>query len=248
MYKYVFVYVRMWVHSHTFTYRHVYPCIYHLHCITHLIWVYNWNYYQCSSTVQYTHVIHDEHFAVTPKNHPGGDHPSGWGAAQAKELWVRVETVCLARLHPASVQLAPLAFRLAPELVPPLTPPVHVRHGEVLRHTCTWVMSHTYMSHITQVTTTCHTTRRVLLSMWLRHITHLYDTRMERARVDESCYIFQWFNSRVWSILRAWPCHVTHANESVIRVYESCNKCHRVTSHVCTGHVTYKNESCHKCV
>ena len=59
-------------------------------------------------------------------------------------------------------------------------------------HTCEWVMSHIWMSHITHVNESYHTCEWVISRMWMSHITHM----------NESCHTCEWV------ILHIWMSHV----------------------------------------
>jgi len=61
-------------------------------------------------------------------------------------------------------------------------------------HTYGRVMSHTWMSHVTHMTESCH------IIPWKRHVTHM----------NESFYIFQWVMSHVWirHVTCIWSSHV----------------------------------------
>ena len=88
-------------------------------------------------------------------------------------------------------------------------------------HTCEWVMSHIWLSHVIHMNESCYTCEWVTSHMSMSHVTH----------VNESCRICEWVISKMWMS------HVTHVNKS-------CRICERVMSHMWTSHVTHVNESC----
>jgi len=135
---------------------------------------------------------------------------------------------------------------------------------EVSSHTCEWVMSHIWMSHVTHMNESCHTSEWVMSHIWMSHVTHL----------NESCHTYEWVMSHIWmsrvihlneschrcewvmSHLRmitfhVWTHHVTRVNESwhkyewvMAQIWMSHGTCEGVTSRTCMSHVTHMNESC----
>jgi len=119
----------------------------------------------------------------------------------------------------------------------------HVTHMNESCHIYEWVMSHTWMSHVTY--------EWVMSHIWMSHVTHM----------NESCYIYEWVMSHIWMsrvthmnvlchtyervMSHIWTSHVTHMNES-------CHTYERVMSPtyergmpcVWMGHVTHMNKSC----
>jgi len=114
-------------------------------------------------------------------------------------------------------------------------------------HTCEWVMSHFWMSHVTHtvwpkqghevewvkahLNESCHTREWVMSHMWMSHVTHL----------NESCHTYSLTKSRTmrWNESKhIWMSHVTHVNKS-------CHTFEWVMSHIWMSHVTLLNESCH---
>jgi len=69
-------------------------------------------------------------------------------------------------------------------------------------HTCEWIMSHIWTSHVTYLNQPCHISKRVMSQImshfWKSHVTHL----------NESCHISEQIMSHIW--MR----HVTHLNAS----------------------------------
>ena len=137
-------------------------------------------------------------------------------------------------------------------------------------HTCEWVMSHIWMSHVTHMNESCHTYEWVMSHVWISHVTHM----------NESCHTVQigsqtpsdGYKSRhtyEWVMWHVWMSHVTHMNKSQhmrTRVlsqhkasthavqtgsttlsdwYESCHTYGWIMSHIWMSHVTPMNESCH---
>ena len=117
-------------------------------------------------------------------------------------------------------------------------------------HTYECVMSHIWMSHVTQskwANTIC---------MWTHHI----------AFTNEFHYTCIWFLSHIYKgvMSHVSTSHVTHINESchtyqrvmshcITHAYDfyptytkaSCHTYQRVMSHIWMSHVTHINESCH---
>jgi len=110
-----------------------------------------------------------------------------------------------------------------------------------------WVMSQTWMSHVTHMNDSCHPHEWVISHIWMSHVTHM----------NESCHPYEWFISHIWLIHKCdmprhieschthewvmshtWMIHVTHMNES-------CHTHEWVISHIWMSHVTHMNESCH---
>ena len=103
-------------------------------------------------------------------------------------------------------------------------PPVGVTHVNESRHTCEWVTSHMWMSHVTHVNESCHTCEWVMSRMWMSRVTH----------VNESCHKCEWVMSHTWLS------HVTHVNES-------CHTFEWVMSRMWMSHVAHVNKPCHRC-
>jgi len=68
-------------------------------------------------------------------------------------------------------------------------------------HTCEWVMSHIWMSHVTRMNESCHTHEWVVSHLWTRHVTHINEARhphewvtshirMTRADVHEGLFLW----------------------------------------------------------
>ena len=113
-------------------------------------------------------------------------------------------------------------------------------------HTCSWVMSHIPMSHVTSISESCHTCQvmshiSTTCRPWQR-VLCLISTAVQSAvypililpplRYYQSCHTHQRVMSRISMS------HVTHTNES-------CHTYQWVMSHISTSHVTHINESCH---
>ena len=54
-------------------------------------------------------------------------------------------------------------------------------------HTYEWVMSHIWMSHVTQMNESCHTYEWVMSYIWMSHVTHM----------NESCHTYEWVMSHI---------------------------------------------------
>jgi len=85
-----------------------------------------------------------------------------------------------------------------------------------------WVMSHTWMSHVTQMNESCHTHE-----WWMSAVTHM----------NESCDTYQGVMSHTWMRHAAW--HHTYQRVMLGQPHEW------VMSHTWMSHVTHMNESCH---
>ena len=111
----------------------------------------------------------------------------------------------------------------------------HVTHESCC--ICEWVMSHMWMSHVTQVNESCHAGEWVMSRMWMSHVT----------QVNESCHTCERFMSH------RWMSHVTRSNAScqhmrkhhVAPTHVSCHSHECVMSHIWMSTVTRMNESCH---
>jgi len=60
---------------------------------------------------------------------------------------------------------------------------IYIRHQNrnELCHTCEWVMSHIWMSHVTHIKESCHTYERVMSQIWKSHVTYM----------NESCHTYE---------------------------------------------------------
>ena len=65
------------------------------------------------------------------------------------------------------------------------------------RHTCEWVMSHMWMSHVTHVNESCHTCEGVMSHIWMSH----------GAQMDGSWRAKEWVMSHIYTP----SSHVTHS-------------------------------------
>jgi len=66
----------------------------------------------------------------------------------------------------------------------------HVTHMNESCHTYEWVMSHIWMSHVTQVVDSCHTYELVISHIWMSHVTHM----------NESCHTYAWVMSHTHTV------------------------------------------------
>jgi len=98
---------------------------------------------------------------------------------------------------------------------------LHVEMDESC-HTCRWVLSHIWRSHVTHVEESCHTYEWVMSHIWMSHATHM----------NESCHTYEWVMSHTWRS------HVTHMDES-------CHTYECVMSHIWLSLVTHMNELWH---
>jgi len=114
----------------------------------------------------------------------------------------------------------------------------HVTHMNESYHTSKWVMSHIWMSHVTHLNESRHTSEWVTSHIWMSHVTHM----------NESYHTSKWVTSHIWMS------HVTHLNESSqgwFRVtcvaYPKAKRwvMSHVMSHTWMSHVTHMNESYH---
>ena len=71
-------------------------------------------------------------------------------------------------------------------------------------HIYEWIMSHTWMNHVTRINESCHTYERVMSQTWMRQVTH----------INESCHTHDWF-TYLWA--QSWM------SESVSVINESCH-------------------------
>jgi len=106
-------------------------------------------------------------------------------------------------------------------------------------HTCDWVMSHMWVSHVTHVSESCHTCEWVMSHMWVTHVTHVSDS-CETSEAHLRC-----------DMSHIWVSHVTHLAESchTSEAHLRCNLSHIWVTHahtsvaifhicVCTCHFT----------
>jgi len=107
---------------------------------------------------------------------------------------------------------------------------------------------HAWMSHITQVTESCHT------RAWVKWHTCIVGTHTYTTCTTAWCYTNETevvYSGTVhhttcficeWVISHTWMTHATHANES-----DSCHTCQWVMPHTSVTHVTHVSGSCHTC-
>jgi len=97
------------------------------------------------------------------------------------------------------------------------------------------VMSHTWLSHVTHMTESCHTSEWIMSHVWISHDTHMNETRPHDCHTKRTS-ISPMIKERVMSYtgLR----HVT-------QVDESCHTSWCVMSHKLMSHVTQVDASCH---
>ena len=99
----------------------------------------------------------------------------------------------------------------------------HVTHMNASCHTYEWVMSHTWMvhvthkwCHITRMDESCHTYDSFMLHIWMSYVTYM----------NESCHTCEWVTShaRMSHVTHEWV--TSHMNES---------------RHIWMSHVTHMN-------
>jgi len=104
-----------------------------------------------------------------------------------------------------------------------------VAHMDESHHTCEWVMSHIWMSHVTRMKEMCQK-EWVMSHIGMSHVTHM----------NELCRTYEWVMSHIWTS------HVTHKNEPYFtHERESCHTYESVTSHIRIRYFTKKNQSCY---
>jgi len=75
-----------------------------------------------------------------------------------------------------------------------------------------WVMSHVRKSDVTTMDESCHTYERVMLQLWMSHVTHM---KWDLLQKSSFCTIA----SYEWVISHVWTSHVKSTNE-LCRTYE----------------------------
>ena len=65
-------------------------------------------------------------------------------------------------------------------------------------HTYAWVMSHTWMSHVTHMHESCHAYECDVSHTWMSHVTH----------INATCHTYKWVMSHIEML------HISHINES----------------------------------
>jgi len=110
-------------------------------------------------------------------------------------------------------------------------------------HTCKYVMSRKWMSHVVACTQDVTKGVRMRKETESCHVTHM----------NESCHTYEWVISYEWVTSHIWMSHATHKRMShVTHMNESCHTYEWVMSHIWMshathkrmGHVTHMNESC----
>jgi len=106
-------------------------------------------------------------------------------------------------------------------------------------HTYEWVMSHIWMSHVTQVNESCHTCEWVMSHIWMSHVTHM----------NESCHIWKEgtspLNVREWGMSHMHEsCYVAVRANVCLEIHEMYHV-KWVMSHISMSHATHTNGSCH---
>jgi len=106
-------------------------------------------------------------------------------------------------------------------------------------HTCKWVMSHVWMSHVTHMNESCHTCEWVMARLKTSP-TGKFNSLV--THVNESCHTCGWL------ISHTWRSHITRVNESSHgeKIKRDVDKSTPL-SHMWMGHVTHVNGSCHTC-
>jgi len=137
-------------------------------------------------------------------------------------------------------------------------PRVHIAHMTNMICTCScgkyeWVMSHTWISHVTHMneswhistgkwtestlahmTNTCTYDKHLHISQTLAHITNMISTC--------SCGKYEWV-WQIWiSVANMNEPHIAHMTNMISTC--SCGKYEWVMSHTWISHVTHMNESC----
>jgi hypothetical protein len=121
-------------------------------------------------------------------------------------------------------------------------------------HTCEWVVSHVWMSHVSRVNESCHTYEWVMSHVWMSQVTHMNEwfhayewvvphLRMSRKRQERDPNKMsketQICTKRYgWVMSRIWISRATSTNESR-HAYEW------VVSHIWMSRVAHMNESGH---
>jgi len=115
---------------------------------------------------------------------------------------------------------------------------------------CEWVMSHTWMSHVTHVNESCRTCKWVMSHTWMSHVIFANQSWMRHANTcvthgalernpcllcgNESCHTRAWVMSHV---RRSLVTHVLHSEPSIGTL--ACSMC------MIMSHVTHVNEPFH---
>jgi len=105
---------------------------------------------------------------------------------------------------------------------------VSTKNRHNFSHTCEWVTSHIWMSHVRHTNESCHTCESWVMShMCMSHVTHANeschtDEWVMSYFVNESCHTYGWVLSHIWKS------HVTHIDES-------CHTCEWVFDHTCVA-------------
>jgi len=116
----------------------------------------------------------------------------------------------------------------------------HVTHVNESCHTSEWVMSHVWIK-------SCHTSEWVPSHVWISHVTlrlpqypathcntqQHTTTHCNNHDLNESCYICEWVERHVWVMSNVWRRNVTHIKDPHV--------CYRHKWPMC---VTDMNDSC----
>jgi len=126
-------------------------------------------------------------------------------------------------------------------------PSTHVTHMDASSDTQKW-------GHIVHMNESCHTFEWVILRVWMRHITHMNESRRTRDRVwmlpvthkYKSYHTYECVTSHVW--LRLWMRHVTHEVTHMsddTHLNALCHTYECVTSYKWMFHIINMNEGRH---
>jgi len=102
-------------------------------------------------------------------------------------------------------------------------------HVNYLCHPYEYVMSHTWISHVTHANESWHTYEWVMAHIWVSHVSWV-------TSHSESWHTCEWVMAHMWMS------HGTHVNDT--HVNESWHTCKWVMAHIWMGHGTHMNESC----
>ena len=155
------------------------------------------------------------------------------------------------------------------------TPPCKtcVTHMNESCHTCEWVMSHIWMSHVTHVNESCHACEWITYTyawvkshMGMSHVTHMNASRYTRGWVTSHIWMRHMSHTnesyhelKVWShgrekktlarvmshIGMSESCHTWMSHFTHMNVNKSCHTYKWVIAHLWMSHVTHMDESCH---
>jgi len=83
-------------------------------------------------------------------------------------------------------------------------------------HTHAWVMSHTWMSHVTHMNESCHTHEWAMSHTWMSHVKHMNES----------------YHTHEWVMSHTWMSHVTRMNASCRALTHSCVWQLRIQTHI----------------